>query len=120
MPSRSSGISFEQQDLVAAVGLFELDADALRQGRGDVLADVVGPDRQLPVAPVDEDRQLHPGRPAVFEERVDRGPDRPTGEEDVVDEDDRLALQREVELRPADEWLGWSGAAPLRTRTSSR
>jgi hypothetical protein len=43
---------------------------------GQVLADVVGPDRQLAVAAVDEDGELHARRPPEVEERVDRGADR--------------------------------------------
>ena len=60
-----------------------------RRRRRQVLADVVGPDRQLAVAAVDEDRELHARRPAVVEERVDRRADRAARVEDVVDEDDR-------------------------------
>src|SRR5262249_60605911 len=45
------------------------------------------------------------GAPAVLEERVDRGPDRPAGVEDVVDEDHGAALQLEVEPRVAYERL---------------
>ena len=57
-------------------------------GGRQVLADVVGADRQLAVAAVAEDGELDPPRAAVVEERVDRGPHRAAGEEDVVDEDD--------------------------------
>ncbi len=99
------GSSSEQDDAVSVVGLAELDAHALGEGGRDVLADVVGADRQLAVAAVDEDRQLHARRPAILEQRVDRGADRAAGEEDVVDEDDRLPFEREVELGAADDGL---------------
>ena len=49
---------------------------------GSGLADVVGADRQLPVAPVDQHRQLHDAGPAMVAERVQRrahGPARNTG-----------------------------------------
>ena len=59
--------------------------------RRQVLADEVGPDRQLAVAPVDEHRELHRAGPTELGERVERGADRPPGEEHVVDEDDRPA-----------------------------
>ena len=72
---------------------------------GQVLADVVGADRQLAVAAVDEHGELDARGPAVVEERLDRGADRAAGVEDVVDEDARPALEREVELRRADERL---------------
>src|ERR687885_158880 len=66
-------------------------------GGRKVLAHVVGPDRQLAVAAVDEDGELDPIGPAVVEQRLDRGADRPARVEDVVDEHDRLPLEREVE-----------------------
>src|SRR5689334_2807507 len=67
--------SSEQHDAVTVVGLAELDADALGERGGNVLADVVRPDRQLSVTPVDQDGELHPGRPPVLEQRVDGGAD---------------------------------------------
>ena len=55
-----------------------------------VLAHEVGPDRQLAVAAVDEDRELHRAGPAELVERVERGAHRATGVEHVVDEHDDL------------------------------
>src|SRR5215472_6273388 len=49
---------------VLAVRLPEDDLDALVPGRRHVLAHVVGADRQLPVAPVDQHGQLDGARPA--------------------------------------------------------
>ena len=95
----------DEQDGVDLVHLDELHLDALAARGGQVLADVVGPDRQLAVAAVDEDGELDARGPAVVEERLDRGADRAAGVEDVVDEDDRAAVEREVELRRADERL---------------
>ena len=43
------------QDGIEAIGLLQLDLDIVLTGRGDVLADVVGADGQLPVAAIDED-----------------------------------------------------------------
>ena len=57
------------------------------------------------MAPVDEDGELDAVRPPEVEERVDCGADRPSREEDVVDEHARPALEREVELRPADDGM---------------
>ena len=57
------------------------------------------------MAAVADDGELDTGGPAVVEERVDRGPDRPPGVEDVVDEDAGAALEREVDPRRADERL---------------
>src|SRR5256885_5949844 len=97
------------EDAVDLVHLDELDLDALVAGGGQVLADVVGADRQLAVAAVGEDGELHALGPAVVEERLDRRADRAAGVEDVVHEDAGHALEREVERRRADERLGVTG-----------
>src|SRR5215208_1184507 len=55
---------------------------------------------------VDENRKLDAVWPAVVEERLDRGANRPAGVEDVVDEDDGLPLEPEVQRRRADDRLG--------------
>jgi hypothetical protein len=55
------------------------------------------------VAPVDERGQLDRARPAQVADRVQRGPDRPTGVQDVVDEYDDLAVQPAAgDVRGAD------------------
>src|SRR5919204_5217632 len=95
----------DQEDLVDLVHLEELHLDALLARGREVLAHVVGADRQLAVAAVDEHGELDARGPAVVEQGVDRGADRAARVEDVVDEDDRAALEREVELRRADDWL---------------
>ena len=101
-PSSASPIRTTSVDLVH---LDELHLDALVAGRRQVLADVVGPDRQLAVAAVGEHGELDARRAAVLEQRVDRGADRAAGVEDVVDEDHRAALELEVELRVAHDRL---------------
>ncbi len=108
----SSGVA-DEQDCVDLVHLDELHLDALVAGGGQVLADVVGADRQLAVAAVDEHGELDALGPAVVEERLDRGADRAAGVEDVVDEHDGPAVEREVERRRADERLR-ARAAPRR------
>ena len=84
--------------LVDAVGLLEAHVDPLLARRRQVLAHVVGADRQLAVAAVAEHRELDPGRPAVVEEGVDRRAHRAAGEEDVVDQHDGAAGEVEVEV----------------------
>ncbi|BCJ57195.1 hypothetical protein Jiend_06170 [Micromonospora endophytica] len=81
-----------QPDLVRAVGLGQRHLHVLGERGRNVLADIVGADRQLPVPPVDEHRELHRRRPTEVTQRVERGPDRPAGEEHVVDEDDPPAV----------------------------
>ena len=95
----------DEHDLVDLVDLDELHLDALVARGRQVLADVVGPDRQLAVAAVGEHGELDARRAAVLEQRVDRGADRAAGVEDVVDEDHGAPLELEVELRVADDGL---------------
>ena len=91
--------------LVDPVALLEADVDPLLARRRQVLADVVGADRQLAVAAVAEHRELDPARAAVVEERLDRGPHRAAGEEDVVDEDDGAVGEVEVDVGGVDDRL---------------
>src|ERR687885_2287179 len=84
----------DEQDAVDLVDLDELHLDALVARGRQVLADVVGTDRQLAVAAVDEHCELDAVRPPVVEERLDRGADRPPRVEDVVDEHDRPRFER--------------------------
>jgi aminopeptidase len=79
--------------------------DALVAVGGKVLADVVGPDRQLAVAAVGEHCELDARRAAVVEQRLDRRADRAAGVEDIVHEHAGHPVEREVELRVPDERL---------------
>src|SRR5690606_16176564 len=54
--------------------------------------DVVGADRQLAVAAIDQHGQSDSSGTAEVVERVQGGPDGAPGEEDVVDQDDDLAV----------------------------
>src|SRR3954452_9019993 len=76
-------LQLADRDLVDAIDLFDADVHALVACGRKVLADVVGPDRQLAVAAVGQDRELHPLRAPVVEERIDRGADGPPGVENV-------------------------------------
>ena len=67
-------------------------AHGLAQGGRDVLADVVGADRQLPVPAVDQHGQTDRAGSAELGQRVERGADRPAVEQHVVDEDDDLVV----------------------------
>ena len=95
---------WRDRDLVDAVELLDADVDALRPRGREVLADVVGADRQLAVAAVGEHGELDARGPAVVEERLDRRAHGAAGVEDVVD--DRrpcAAVEREVEVRGVDD-----------------
>src|SRR3954452_14534093 len=98
MPSGPSRSSIDSRCLMTAClgrsslhDLAEVDAvvvdvhDLVAPG-GQVLADVVRADRQLTVAAIDHDRELHGAGAAERRERVERGADRPAGEEHVVDQ----------------------------------
>src|SRR5262245_51920425 len=63
----------DEQDAVELVDLEQLHLDVLAAGRGQVLADVVRPDRQLAVAAVDEHRKLDARGAPELEQRLDRG-----------------------------------------------
>ena len=92
-------------DLVDAVQLLDPHVDPLLARGRQVLADVVGADRQLAVAAVDEHGELHPLGAAVVEQRVDRRPHRAPGEQDVVDQHDGAPVEVEVEVRGVDDRL---------------
>ena len=89
---RAPHFGHQDGDGVDAVDRLDTDPDALRERGGEVLADEVGADRQLAVAAVDQDGQLHGLRPADLGERVERGTDRAAGVEHVVDEHHGLAV----------------------------
>src|SRR4029077_1976725 len=96
-PSSSTSAAWRFSDgnyhrLVDAVLLGDEDLDALRVRGGDVLADVIGPDRQLAVSSVDEHGQLDRPRAPEVHQRIHRGPRRPPVVDDVVDEHDHLAV----------------------------
>src|SRR5207244_6123599 len=80
-------------DLVHAVRLREPDLYLLAARGGDVLADVVGADRELAVTAVDEDRELDRPRPPEVDERVHRRADGPAGEDDVRSEERRVGRE---------------------------
>src|SRR5213593_1162791 len=77
--------------LVETVLFGDQHLDALRVGGRDVLADVVGADRELAMAAVDEHGQLDGTRPAEVHESVHGRARRAPVVEQVVDEDDDLA-----------------------------
>ena len=57
------------------------------------------------MAAVDEHGEPDRLRPAEVDEGVHRRPDRPTGVEDVVDEDDRRSVEVERQVRALDDGL---------------
>src|SRR5208337_203422 len=84
--------TLDQQNLLVVVDLLELDLDNLAAAGGHMLANVSGLDGQFAVAAVDEHSQLHAARPALVEERIERGADSAAGEEHIVAENHIAAL----------------------------
>src|SRR5437660_6356832 len=77
---------------VGAVDLPEQHLDPLRARGGDVLADVVGPNRQLAMAAVDQDHQLDRPRAPELDQGVHRRAHGAAVPDDVVDQDHDLAV----------------------------
>src|SRR5438552_11919596 len=57
------------------------------------------------MAAVDEDCELDRPRAAEIDQPVERGPDRSPGEQDVVDKDDRHAVDAKRDLRLVEDGL---------------
>src|SRR5262245_12939111 len=85
-------LRFLDDHAVLSVVLAQTHGHALPSRGGQVLADVVGANGQLPVAAVDEHGELHHLGAAEVDHGVERGADRASGEEDIVHEDDALVL----------------------------
>src|SRR5712691_3681187 len=84
-------LSGNDHRLVDAVLLLHQHLDALGVRGRHVLADVVGADRKLAVAPIDEHGELDRARPPEIHHRVHRGAGGAPMVDDVVDEDDDLS-----------------------------
>jgi hypothetical protein len=82
-----------------------MDPDDLLAGRRDVLADMIGTDRQLTMAAVDQHGQTDRLRSPEVDEGVHRGADRPARVQHVVDENDGPPIDAEREIRAFDDWL---------------
>src|SRR6266508_2934862 len=101
-----SGGFLQDPNLVGAVGLLEHDLDHLALGRWHALADVVRLDGNLAVPPVDQHGEAHGTRPTEVDQAVQRRPDRAPRVEDVVAQDNRAAVQVEIDLGLAQQRLG--------------
>src|SRR5262252_3795458 len=95
---------FDEQHLLRLVKLREHHFDDLFLGGRYVLADVIGLDRQLAPAAVNEHGQLHAARAPEIDQLVHRGADRAAGVEHVVNQDDRLAGDVRGQLGLVDDW----------------
>src|SRR5438093_50549 len=96
-------LRFFDHHAVLAVVLLEPHRHAFAPRGGQVLADEIRADRQLAVAPVDQDRELDGRRAPEVDQRIERRANRPAGVEDVVDEHDRLVLDGERDVGAAND-----------------
>src|SRR6266545_7230665 len=101
-----SGGFLQDPNLVGAVGLLEHDLDHLALGRRHALADVVRLDGNLAVPPVDQHGETHGTRTAEVDQTVQCRADRAPRVEDVVAQDNRAAVQVEIDLGLAQQRLG--------------
>ena len=84
--------AFPEKDAVAPVRFVKQDGDGLLARRRQVLADVVGPDRQFPVPAIHQDRQLDRRRSADPGQRIEGGLDGAPRVEHIVDENNGLSV----------------------------
>src|SRR5215813_12162480 len=88
----------DEHDFVASVSLCEPYLNRFGGGRGQILAHVVGADRQLPVPAVDQHGELHTARPAEVHERIERCTHRAPGVQHVVDQHDLAVVDGKVDV----------------------
>ena len=88
----------DEHDFVAPVPLREPYLNRFADRRGQILADVVGANRQLPMSAVDQHGELHAARPAEVHQRVERGAHRAPGVEHVVDQHDLAVVERKADV----------------------
>src|SRR5678815_5936247 len=58
---------------------------------------------------VNEHDELNRFRPPVVDQRIERGARRPARVQDVIDEQDLAVVDRELDIRLANEWLRTDG-----------
>src|ERR1039457_2627386 len=110
IPSNPAGMArlpgpLTHQDLFHAIDLLELDFNDLDIAGLHLAPDEARLDRQFAVSAVDQHQQLHPGRAAVVEQRVQRGADGAAGVQHVVHQDDILTRHGKRNLRRAHHRL---------------
>ena len=93
------------------VGLLEPNADLFVRRSRQIFSDVIGPNRQLAMSTIDQHRELNPGWATERADRVHRRAHGPTGKENVINNDDRLAL-RAVAVVSMRWTIGSSRACP--------
>ncbi len=98
-----------QEHLDRVVAAVETDLDVFLPAGGNVAADEIGADRQLPVAAVDEHRKLDVLGPAVVHHGIHGGPDGSAGEQDVIHQDDPFSLGAEGDFGLAHRQVGGLG-----------
>ena len=94
-----------KRHLLSIADLERADVERILDTAGSLAAALDREMKKLPMAAVDEHRELHPRRPPELQQRVDRGADRTSRVQDVVDENDGEAFDRERDARRAHDRL---------------
>src|SRR3954451_25284973 len=76
--------AFDEQHLFALVGLFHFYFDGFVLIDLHATTDICGLDRQLAMAAIDQDCELHPSRTSMIEQSIQRSADRSTCVKNVV------------------------------------
>jgi len=90
---------FKKNSVGFAVGLLKAESDFFVGPSRQILADVIGTNRQLTVAAVDQCGELNPGRPAERTDCIHRRPHGSSGKKHIIDNHDGLAFERQRQLR---------------------
>src|ERR1700730_5479292 len=94
VPRAGADLADNDHRLIDPVLLLDQDLDALRIGRGHILADVIGSDGKLSVTAVDQHGKLDRSWAAEVHEGIHRGACCAATMNDVVHEDDDLSVDR--------------------------
>ena len=87
---------------VFAVDFGEQDIHFVVAACVDLTTHMVRCDGQFAVTAVDQDRQPNPAGPPEVTQRIQRGTYRSSSEQDIVNQGNRAAIHREVDLRASD------------------
>src|ERR1700690_1540852 len=102
-PSRPSFL--DKNDTVFAVDFFHQEADFFVRRRRAIFSDEVGFNREFAMSAIHQDGKLNCCRSAEIDQRIERGTNRSTGIQNVIDQDDILAGNIEHNVRSFEDRL---------------
>src|SRR5271163_1094993 len=103
--SRAMLPRFAYQHAVEAIDLAQLDVNPLTLGSRNVLADIVRANRHLALSAIDQHRELNRFGAAQIGNRTECRPHGAAGVEDIVDENNALAVERERDVASDETWV---------------